>query len=326
MIRIKELMIPYDKRESREASFRTKVRKHNKYIYYVLYMLKGLVQPSMSEHPTIKQLRFNIENMKNTFKEFQEKIQPIETLEKGDKLAMNSTDKIFEVHPAGSLQSFQRWWNAESRTKTLEHLNTNFLEYMRFIDMCVDATRAHPYEQCFIELCYENVEFQNRVREGLDNLRETYMADAKSKDADAIKICKYINVLMATMDEFKSSVIRRAYRRLRLNTYTRCVEVTEIDNVSLDKKSRTDESGNNVDLDKLEKNDVLNSLDLLARVYPGSESDLERHVEAVEKGEEETSSYYDSENEEKFHKEMRERIKQRSTYADLSRSKAKLKD
>lgn len=301
----------------------TKERKPNKYIYYVLYMLKGIVQASMSEHPTIQQLRFNIESMKNTFKEFQERIRPIETLEKGDKLAMNLTDKIFEVHPAGSLQSFQRWWYAESRTKTLEHLNANFLEYMRFIDMCVDATRAHPYETCFIELCYENVEFQNRVRKGLDNLRETYITDAKSKDADAIKICKYINVLMATMDEFKGSIIRRAYRRLKLNTFTKCVEVSEVDTISLDKRSGTDESGNNVDLDEFDKKDVLNSLDLLARVYPGSESDLERHVEAVENGEEETSSYYDSEDEEDFHKKVRERIKQRSTYTDLSRSHSK---
>lgn len=260
-------------------------------------MLKS-VAPRMSEHQTIKQLRFNLENMKKTFEEFQERIQPIETLEKGDKLAMNLTDNVFEVRPAGSLQSFQRWWYAESRTKTLEHLNTNFLEYMRFVDMCVDATRYNPYDASFIELCYENIEFQKRVRKGLDNLRETYMADAKSKDPNAIKICKYINVLMATMDEFKSNIIRRAYRRLKLN---KCVEISEIDDLPNDKHTSEDGSGN-INLDDLDKKEILNSLELLARVYPGSESDLERHVEAVENGDEETSSYYDSEDEEEFHK------------------------
>jgi len=286
------------------------------------------------KHPLIKGFRFNIQEMKNTFNTFKTRIEPLEELNKGDKLSMTTEQNIFIVQHMGTFQFLHRWWFNESRAKTVQHLNDNFLDYMRFIDMCVDATRAQPYDNCFLELCYENVIFQDKIRVGLENLRETYYKDAEKEDEYASKICKYINILLSTMDDFKLNVIRRAYRRLRHSKYTNSLDVSRIDKISIDgddleiKLANYDISGINIELgnnerDKLSVKQILNSLEILAEIYPGDIEELEEHVNAVENGDEETSSYYDSDQEEdNFRKTVRDRIKGKNvSFSDRTKNK-----
>lgn len=290
------------------------------------------------DKPIIKRFRFNIDEMRDTFDKFKTRIEQIEKLNAGDKLAMTE-DNIFIVHHMGTFQFLHRWWFNESREKTVQYLNDNFLDYMKFIDMCVDATRSQPYENCFLELCYDNVAFQDRIRIGLKNLRDTYYKDAQNEEEHATKICKYINVLLSTMDDFRLNIIRRAYRRLINSRYTNSLDISKIDNITIDgddleiKLAKYDISGlnkdektSNIEKDKLSTKQILNSLDILVEIYPGNIDELKEHVKAVEQGDEETSSYYDSEEEEKFCKTVRERMKSKNTsFSERTKPKTSIK-
>lgn len=296
-------------------------------------MLKGVYKANMTAHPELKHLRFNLTNMRTSFDEFRYRISPIEDLQQGDKLSMtihiieNKEYHRFSLCKAGNLQSFQRWWYAESRVHTLNHLKKNFLEYIQFVDMCVDATRVHVYDNSYLQLCYENIEFQDKIRDGLTNLKKTYAADAEQEEEYAVKLSKYINVILDTFNDFKTHIIRRAYRRLyrkkfieRLdevnleNTTTNGVDlVMKLDNALenevpevqtpvpesqeetklTQKETVLTKSGNMIPITRV----LPNTLEELENEYPGSKEELKQHVEAIECGEEETSSYYDSEEE-----------------------------
>jgi len=254
---------------------------------------------------------------------------------------------VYSVYPAGSLQSLQRWWYAESRKTTLKQLSVNFLEYMQFVDMCVDATRIHPMDPSYLELCYDNIEFQDNIRGGIENLKKTYEMDAEKDDEYAKKICKYLNVLLDAMVEFKSHVIRRAYRRLYHQKLAERLDEKVLERTTIDGKdlvftrggtlegtihyeendgledTKEDNNDNNDKKRQYSVNDVRkqpNSLEILAVVYPGDSEELKKHAEAVERGDEETSSFYDSEEEQEFIQRIRKRIKHKNDL-DLTHNK-----
>lgn len=296
-------------------------------------MLRCLYKKGIMEHPQIKQLQFNLKEMKKSFGDFKTRISSIGNVLVGDKLSMNKHN-VYSVYPAGNLQSLQRWWYAESRKTTLKHLSVNFLEYMQFVDMCVDATRMHPMDPSYLELCYDNIEFQDNIRGGIQNLKKTYENDAENDDEYAKKICKYLNVLLDTMMEFKSHVIRRAYRRLYHQKLAERLDETVLKRTTLDGKdieftNETEHEGNlegTLGTNDETKTDSTsqatknvpnfseirkqpNSLEVLAILYPGDSEELKKHAEAVERGDEETSSFYDSEEEQEFIQRIRKRIK-----------------
>lgn len=295
-------------------------------------MLRGLYKTGYMNTPQIKQIRFNLNEMKKSFSGFKTRICAIGNILEGDKLSMNQ-HKVYSVYPAGSLQSIQRWWYAESRKTTLKQLSVNFLEYMQFVDMCVDATRVHPLDPMYLELCYDNIEFQDTIRGGIQNLKKTYEKDAEH-DEDAKKICKYLNVLLDTMVEFKSHVIRRAYRRLYHQKLAERLDETVLARTTVDGKDiEFSEVSTTVDVMSREGNTLEgtiseskesneskepsihevrkqpNSLEMLAIVYPGDSEELKKHAEAVERGDEETSSFYDSDEEQEYIQRIRRRMK-----------------
>lgn len=291
-------------------------------------MLRGLYKKGYMDSPQIKQIRFNLKEMKKSFTEFKTRIGAIGNVLEGDKLSMNQY-KVYSVYPAGNLQSIQRWWYAESRKTTLKQLSVNFLEYMQFVDMCVDATRVHPLDPMYLEMCYDNIEFQDAIRVGIQNLKKTYEKDAEH-DEDAKKICKYLNVLLDTMVEFKSHVIRRAYRRLYHQKLAERLDETVLARTTVDGKdiefsevSNTDDTNREgktlegtISEPKEPKEPSIhevrkqpNSLEMLAIVYPGDSEELKKHAEAVERGDEETSSFYDSDEEQEYIQRIRRRMK-----------------
>jgi len=309
-------------------------------------MLRCLYKKSIMEHPQIKQIQFNLNEMKKSFGDFKTRICAIGNILVGDKLSMNEHN-VYSVYPAGSLQSLQRWWYAESRKTTLKQLSVNFLEYMQFVDMCVDATRIHPMDPSYLELCYDNIEFQDNIRGGIENLKKTYEMDAEKDDEYAKKICKYLNVLLDTMVEFKSHVIRRAYRRLYHQKLAERLDEKVLERTTIDGKdlvftrggtlegtihyeendgledTKEDNNDNNDKKRQYSVNDVRkqpNSLEILAVVYPGDSEELKKHAEAVERGDEETSSFYDSEEEQEFIQRIRKRIKHKNDL-DLTHNK-----
>lgn len=309
---------------------------------------------SIHEHPQFKRLKFNEKKMKEEFATFTTKIGGIAELEKGDKLSMNQHG-VYSLYRESSMQSIQRWWYAESRKTTLTQLNTNFLDYVRFLDMCVDATRTHPYDVTFLEICYDNIEFQRKIERGLVALRDTYEYDASKEDEYAQKICKYINVLLSTFETYQRHIIRRAYRRemnsrstLSRHLQHDMLERTTVQGDEIEfsgslvasyhstssnpsmphtKDATQDTTVTQVTQDKKDKQETSevdelplsvrirqtpNALEMLTNLYPGNSDELQQHVDAVARGEEETSSFYDSEEETDYIHRMRKRIKTKS--------------
>lgn len=329
-------------------------------------MLKGLYKANIMTHPELKNLKFNLENMRTNFEDFQYRIGAIANLQAGDKLGMyvhtrqDTEYHVFTIWPAGSLQFIQRWWSGESRKQTLVHLKKNFLEYVQFVDMCVDATRIHVYDNSYLQLCYENIKFQDEIHQGLENLKKTYLPDAEEKeDEDAKKICKYINVILDTFYEFKTHIIRRAYRRLYRKQFTERFDEIALKNTTMNgvdlvmnmenipeeetAEVKTPTPCHDERSERRERTKTLpDTLEKIAEEYPGHHDELKRHMEAVERGEEETSSYYDSEEgdhfegdndanhkqeeyeEQEYTQQLRKRIKtHHEQYQELTKQKRK---
>ena len=61
------------------------------------------------------------------------KVNPILKLEKGEKLGRNGKGE-YEIYGNRYFQQTIRWWYKQDRQKTVEYLDEDFTNYMKFLD------------------------------------------------------------------------------------------------------------------------------------------------------------------------------------------------
>lgn len=193
-------------------------------------MLSRIYKPIM-ENQQCSHLRFDYSTMKRDFQIFYTQLEGLQDISFGDKITVDESNNII-IQPSSIYQSIQRWWYSETREQTFEYLKEIFSDYFCFIDMCVDASRIRSSNrQLFIQLAFDNIDLQDRIISGLLNLKRTYEQDSED-DTFAHHICIIVDKLVDMMQDFKSQMIERQFRRVVLQSNNSSYKQTFTNNLN----------------------------------------------------------------------------------------------
>ena len=138
-------------------------------------------------------VNFNIENKVNNNIL---NLKIISSLNKDDKLAINTENKDMSIESNDFTQSIRRWWNSQSRTQSIDQIESVINESFQITDTIFEEENNSDVEICDIKDNFkeEKSSILHRflidltgVKRGLDNLKLTYNDD--------VKIISRINVL-----------------------------------------------------------------------------------------------------------------------------------
>ena len=123
---------------------------------------------------------------KKKFEFFKKELEIFKELKKGEKLGkekintedLSNDNKETEVSRYYKQEPYyglwiSRWWYSEGREKTVNYLDEDFTEFVKFLDNVLEYINIDP-TSTFISFVNEIREFINSILEGLYNLKQTY--------------------------------------------------------------------------------------------------------------------------------------------------------
>lgn len=120
----------------------------------------------------MRNMKFDLEDMKNNYTIFEDKFNALYDLKKGDKISFDDDKKIY-IDSQGSLQFLKRWYYGENRTNSYEKLNLVFDDYNKYLIMILGSIRYRKQQE-FLELADKVVYLNKKISVGLKNLKSTY--------------------------------------------------------------------------------------------------------------------------------------------------------
>jgi len=99
---------------------------------------------------------------------------------KDDNIKEDNEVMVYCVYEAGFTQKLSRWWWSENREKTFKYLDSDFNEFVDFLDNIKLHTTSINYIY-FSKLIKKICVYCNKIIPGLYNLKETYENITKMK-------------------------------------------------------------------------------------------------------------------------------------------------
>ncbi len=127
------------------------------------------------------------------------RLSPIARVRPGDKLGRDDPTGIYYVDYAGSAQKLRRWWWGQDREKTVQALDADFADVMRYLDLVLDAVRRSSAGR-YSALVRRIHSFVNEIMPGLHNLKSTY--------PDFVKLKCKVDSIITTLIDFKDEMRR----------------------------------------------------------------------------------------------------------------------
>ena len=90
-------------------------------------------------------------------------------LREGDKLMKNG-ETLLSVQ-SGTMQSIRRWWNSETKEKTLTYLDMFFSNFMKFLDNILERLKNREINLILVRKIKEYI---NAIIPGIHSLKLTY--------------------------------------------------------------------------------------------------------------------------------------------------------
>tara|TARA_B100001175_G_C19171530_1_gene477671 strand:- start:122 stop:667 length:546 start_codon:yes stop_codon:yes gene_type:complete len=129
--------------------------------------------------------------LEDNFKKNKVSLKIFETLQEGEKLGkeiIEGKSQYYKVAHYKGIQ-FSRWWYGEGRVKTVEYLEEDFSNFMKFLDDLLKNLEVDPFCQ-YAKMAKDVREFIDSILPGLYSLKKTY-PDTKEMIAkvDSIILC-----------------------------------------------------------------------------------------------------------------------------------------
>lgn len=142
---------------------------------------------------TIKYLTYEQKTNKE-IKKFMMKLNILKNIKIGDKIGKYKTGDYYIVE-AGYTQRFWRLWYSENRENTWSYLDTDFNEFVKYLDrLLLKINLNRFYKKCILNL----LTFINDIIQGLYNLKQTY--------ADTKKMVSKVDSIILILLDFKEKV------------------------------------------------------------------------------------------------------------------------
>jgi len=148
----------------------------------------------------IQQTNFRQQEFKELQDEYESysiKFKNIGELEDGDKLARDSSG-VYYIHTKEVyFVQLRRWWTNQGRTHTFNHLDEDFMKFMKYLDKVINSLNI-TYDNRYRLLGKNLKDLANSLMTGLYTLKKTYPKEAKL-------ICKIDSIILALID-FKKTI------------------------------------------------------------------------------------------------------------------------
>ena len=117
-------------------------------------------------------------------------------LKEGEKLGKQKENDNFVYYKVSQYRGMfiSRWFYGESRYKTIEYLDTDFSNFMKFLDNLIKKFEVDPFCVC-MKLAKEAKEFVDEILPGLYSLKKTY--------PETIEIVAKVDSIILTLIDFK---------------------------------------------------------------------------------------------------------------------------
>ena len=156
-----------------------------------LYMIRSMLNKNKNDFPL---------ELKKKFYKIRMKVNPILKLEKGEKLGRNGKGE-YEIYGNRYFQQTIRWWYKQDRQKTVEYLDEDFTNYMKFLDeLCYYLSK--DVLGVYTNFSQQVKEYNRDMIKALYVLKETY----KCGGGDTKDIIAKIDSIILTLIDFKEKV------------------------------------------------------------------------------------------------------------------------
>ena len=121
--------------------------------------------------------------LKETFNYHKKNFFVFKNLNEGEKLGKqinkNGDSEYYKVSHYTGIQ-ISRWWYGEGRIKTVEYLDNDFSEFMKFLDELVNNLEVDPFCK-YAKMAKDVRMFIDSILTGLHSLKKTYPNTEKMK-------------------------------------------------------------------------------------------------------------------------------------------------
>lgn len=121
--------------------------------------------------------------LKETFNYHKKNLIVFKNLNEGEKLGKqinkNGDSEYYKVSHYTGIQ-ISRWWYGEGRIKTVEYLDNDFSEFMKFLDELVNNLEVDPFCK-YAKMAKDVRMFIDSILTGLHSLKKTYPNTEKMK-------------------------------------------------------------------------------------------------------------------------------------------------
>ena len=137
----------------------------------------------------------SLTSLQKNFQNYEQQLSIYQYLKEGDKIGKIA--EKYSLFRAGYMQKLTRWWWEEDRKQTLDYIDSDFSQYVKYLDELLDISCVSSLGE-YKELTGNTIDFINRLIPGLYNLKKTY-------DNYNQLVCKIDSIILILID-FKDKI------------------------------------------------------------------------------------------------------------------------
>lgn len=120
--------------------------------------------------------KYDLTDIKENSDIFREKLNCLKDVEPNQKLYINKETQELSIDPGLMLvpEFFSRWWYKQSRENLLNYFETTISDYVKLLDMIIQAGKQNITSNVVNEIKESNYEFICGIEQGITNLKLTY--------------------------------------------------------------------------------------------------------------------------------------------------------
>ena len=144
-----------------------------------------------------------IVELEKTFQLQKKKLNLFLSIKEGDKIMEDTEGQVLYLEPPSYFQSIKRWWYGENKTRTFDHLDCYFIEFMRFLDSIlnfINERNKSKVSPLGLAVC----KYINAIIPGIHVLKKTYPNYTQLHDKIASIIITLIDFKTDYREKIKS--------------------------------------------------------------------------------------------------------------------------
>ena len=156
-------------------------------------MIRDLIQTSINRNSLSNTVSNNIK-LSDNFNDFKKKMKVFTLISEGEKIGKYNGE--YYIFSNTWSRQMWRWYYNENRNNTFSYLNSEFEEFVKFLDLVIQTINTEVNKTIYTKLINKINFFIKNIIVGLYNLKKTYI--------DCDKLNNKIDSIILTLIDFKN--------------------------------------------------------------------------------------------------------------------------